>query len=604
MAEAGRPVVALVGNPNVGKSTLFNAATGLRQHTGNWAGVTVSAARGTARRGGREFTLIDLPGTYALSARSPEEEVTRAFLAGGGADVTAVVCDAACLERGLILFYQVRELTGRAVVCVSMLDEAARRGISVDLKELSRALGAPVMGGGLGAEGLLDAAAEAALGPPLPLLPPAGAAEQAAAAERAARRAVRTRGDPGAPDRRLDRVLTGRYTALPCLALLLLGVLWLTAVGANVPSQWLSALFARGEAALSALLAALSAPEWLRGALAEGAFRVLGWVVSVMLPPMAIFFPLFALLEELGYLPRVAFVADRAFQGCRACGKQALTMCMGLGCNAVGVTGCRIIDSPRERLLAVLTNSLMPCNGRFPAMIAVFTLCFAGRGGALAAAAAVAGVIALGAGLTFLLCRLLSATVLRGVPSAFTLELPPYRRPRVGQVVVRSVLDRTLHVLARAAAVAAPAGLLLWALAHVEAGGVTLLSALAGALDPLGRLLGMDGALLAAFLLGWPANEIVLPIALMIYLSGGSLTEWDSLAGLGQVLADNGWTWLTAVCMAVFSLAHWPCATTCLTIYRETGRLRWTLLAMALPTAAGGLLCAGIAAAARLAGLA
>ena len=371
MDNGRTPVVALVGNPNVGKSTLFNAVTGLRQHTGNWPGKTVSAAWGRFRRAGREFALVDLPGTYALDPRSPEEAVTRDFLALGGADAVVVVCDAACLERGLALVYQVRELTGRVVVCVGLLGVARRRGVTVDLEELSRALGLPAVGTSAGrrqgVEELLDLTAETALReeapPPLPHAEPA---EHLAAGERAAARAVRRRGDGRALDRRLDRLLTGRYTALPLLALLLLGVLWLTIVGANLPSQLLTGLFARGEEGLNALWAALGAPEWLRGPLVDGAYRVLGWVVSVMLPPMAIFFPLFTLLEDLGYLPRVAFVMDRAFQRCRACGKQALTMCMGLGCNAVGVTGCRIIDSPRERLLAILTNSLMPCNGRFP----------------------------------------------------------------------------------------------------------------------------------------------------------------------------------------------------------------------------------------------
>ncbi len=611
MAERTGPVVALAGNPNVGKSTVFNAITGLRQHTGNWPGKTVAAAWGTYLHEGTEYTLVDLPGTYSLSARSPEEEQTRRFLREGGADAVAVVCDATCLERSLGLVFQVLELTGRVVVCVNLLDEAARKGVEVDLEKLSAALGVPVVGAsagrGRGLEELKEAVARAVedAAPPPPR-PAVGVEAQIAAGEAAAALAVKhRRGDPGRGDRRLDRLFTSRATGIPVMLVLLLGVFWLTIVGANYPSQWLSALFAAVEEGLRTLLAALNAPGWLTGALVDGVYRVLSWVVSVMLPPMAIFFPLFTLLEDFGYLPRVAFVMDHAFQRCRACGKQALTMCMGLGCNAAGVTGCRIIDSPRERLIAILTNCLMPCNGRFPAMIAIITMFFAGQGGgSLAAAAALTGVILLGTALTFLLSRLLSATVLRGMPASFTLELPPYRRPQVGKVVVRSLLDRTLFVLGRAVAVAAPAGLLLWLCANVTVGEATLLARMAGALDPLGRLLGMDGAILLAFLLGWPANEIVLPIVMMIYLSSGTLAEWESLEGLKTLLTDNGWTGLTAVCTLLFSLSHWPCSTTCLTIRKETGSWKWTALAVLLPTALGALLCLVTATAARLLGVA
>ena len=403
-------------------------------------------------------------------------------------------------------------------------------------------------------------------------------------------------------DRRLDRVLTHRIAGPLLLLLLLAGALWLTIQGANWPSAWLSAgLFRLGDW-LGEVLLALGAPPWLYGILIEGAWRVLAWVVGVMLPPMAIFFPLFTLLEDLGYLPRAAFLLDHAFQGAKACGKQALTMCMGLGCNAAGVTGCRIIDSPRERLIAVLTNSLVPCNGRFPALIALIALFLAGTGPLAGArgAALLTGTVLLGVGGTLLASRLLSATVLRGVPSAFTLELPAYRLPRVGKVVVRSLLDRTLFVLGRAVAVAAPAGAVIWLCANVTVGGTTLLSHLTALLDPLGRLMGMDGVLLAAFVLGFPANELVLPLALMAYCSAGVLRDPADLAALGEVLRANGWTEVTAVCAVLFTLFHWPCSTTCLTIARETRSVKWTLLSIALPTAMGTALCVCVACAARL----
>ena len=266
----------------------------------------------------------------------------------------------------------------------------------------------------------------------------------------------------------------------------------------------------------------MNAPEWLHGVLVLGVYRVLAWVVSVMLPPMAIFFPLFTLLEDLGYLPRVAFNLDHQFKKCGSCGKQALTMCMGFGCNAAGVTGARIIDSPRERLIAILTNNFVPCNGRFPTIIAIISMFFIGAvtlpfQSALSALM-LTGVIVLGVFMTFAVSRLLSGTLLKGVPSSFALELPPYRRPQIGKVIVRSIFDRTLFVLGRAIAVAAPAGLIIWVMANVSVGGASLLSHCAGFLDPFARLLGMDGIILMAFILGFPANEIVVPIMIMAYI--------------------------------------------------------------------------------------
>ena len=461
--------VALAGNPNVGKSTVFNALTGLRQHTGNWPGKTVETARGRFSTRERDYTLVDLPGTYSLSAHSEEERVAREYLVSGEYDAVIVVCDATCLQRGLMLVLQVLELTPNVLLCVNLMDEAKKRRISVDITYISAALRIPVVSAAAHQKRTLRALlAELDAFTPrrMPLLPPPDArlavkmrAEQAAAL---AAGAVHTSAQSDVRDRRLDRVLTGRVTGWLVMAALLAVVLWITISGANILSDALAGLlFPLGEWLRSGLQA-LRAPAWLCGALVDGMYRVLAWVVSVMLPPMAIFFPLFTLLEDFGYLPRVAYALDRPFERCGACGKQALTMCMGFGCNAAGVTGCRIIDSERERLLAVLTNVFVPCNGRFPVLIALASSFFVGTAqgwrATLLAALCVTALVLLGVGMTLEVTRLLSVTVLQGRPSSFTLELPPYRRPQLGRVLVRSVLDRTLFVLGRAALAAAPAG--------------------------------------------------------------------------------------------------------------------------------------------------
>ena len=391
-----------------------------------------------------------------------------------------------------------------------------------------------------------------------------------------------------------DRLLTGRLVGIPLMLVLLLCVLWLTIYGANYPSELLSNLLFGLEEPLARTLSGFL-PTGVVHLLVWGVYRVLAWVVSVMLPPMAIFFPLFTLLEDAGYLPRVAFNLDAGFKKCCACGKQALTMCMGIGCNAAGVIGCRIIDSPRERMIAVLTNSFVPCNGRFPMLISIITMFFiAGTGSitaSLVSAAMLTAVILLGVMMTFAVSWLLSKTLLKGLPSSFTLELPAYRRPQIGQVIIRSVFDRTLFVLGRAVTVAAPAGLIIYVMANCTVGNVTLLAHCASFLDPFARCIGIDGVILMAFILGFPANEIVIPIVIMAYMSTGTLTELGSLENLRTLLVNNGWTWLTAACTMLFSLMHWPCSTTLLSIKKETGSWRWTAVGFLLPTLSGIVIC-------------
>ena len=683
--------VALAGNPNVGKSTLFNSLTGSSQHTGNWAGVTVSCFKGSCSSKKYNYVFADLPGTYSLMAHSAEEALARDGICFGNCDAAVVICDSTCLERNLNLVLQILETGIPAMVCVNFMDEAAKKNIRVDLPALSRELSAPVAGTTARKKRSLehfldrldetvdhpdtepfhisyDAAVEQAISMLLPFTEPLSsrlsprwlalrllendpgllrslntflgrdlseddalcqAVRQAQShldqagifeddlkdrivsgivntAESIASRTVSLPEKPyGKRDAFWDRILTGRLAGYPAMIGLLALIFWLTITGANYPSALLSSLFFSFQEKLTAAFMAVNAPQWLHGILVLGVYRVLAWVISVMLPPMAIFFPLFTLLEDFGYLPRIAYNLDRPFQCCKACGKQALTMAMGFGCNAAGVTGCRIIDSPRERLIAILTNSFVPCNGRLPALVTLITLFFTGASSAgpissLRPALILTFFILTGVAATFFVSRLLSPTVLKGMPSSFTLELPPYRRPQIGRVIWRSILDRTLFILGRAAAVAAPAGLVIWILANVSIGDISLLARFSGYLDPIGHLMGMDGVILMAFILGLPANEIVIPIIIMAYTSQGTLIEPGNLSDLHTLLISQGWTWVTALCTMVFFLFHWPCSTTLMTIKKETGSLKWTCLAVLLPTACGVILCMAITAFSRL----
>lgn len=409
-------------------------------------------------------------------------------------------------------------------------------------------------------------------------------------------------------DRKIDNIITSKKYGIPLMILLLGIIFWITITGANYPSELLSKFLFSIQDKLTELFLYIGAPSWLEGILIQGMYRTLAWVIAVMLPPMAIFFPLFTLLEDLGYLPRVAFNLDNFFKKSNACGKQALTMCMGFGCNAAGIVGCRIIDSPRERLIAIITNNFVPCNGRFPTLITIITMFFTGifigPFRSLASTVLLTLVILLGIFMTLMISKLLSKTILKGIPTTFTLELPPYRKPQIGKIIVRSIFDRTLFVLVRAISVAAPAGIIIWVMANISIGDLSILTHCANFLDPFAHYLGLDGYILMAFILGFPANEIVFPIIIMSYMATGSLLELGSTTELYNLLSANGWTWVTAVSVMLFCLMHWPCSTTCLTIKKETQSFKWTLISFLVPTITGMIICFVFTSTVRLLGLA
>ena len=669
--------IALLGNPNVGKSTVFNELTGMNQHTGNWPGKTVELAKGHYTHRYRQNQMIDLPGTYSLLAHSSEEEVTRNYVCFEPCDVCLVICDATVLERNLNLVLQTMEITDHVVLVLNLMDEAKKKNITIDTEKLAKLLKVRVVEMSArnheGFEDVKEAIEEVGNR----VSDTQGAAvryakdlEQAIAAVADVMKTRRLNSrftalkllDPEVDstlfyedienqeetraevekqiarlkdkdlyerfedivvhalherareiseeciifnnasyqnrDMRIDHVVTSKGWGLVWMVVLLSVIFWITISGANVPSEMLSGMFEDLQVWLHQLFASWSMNPYITSFIVDGVVKTCGWVISVMLPPMAIFFPMFTLLEDFGYLPRIAFNLDGFFQKACTCGKQALTMCMGFGCNAVGVSGARIIDSPRERLIAIITNTFVPCNGRFPTLISIITMFFTGVVAApwngLLSTLLLTGVIVFGVILTFLTSRFLSKTLLKGVPSSFTLELPPYRRPQFGKVIVRSIFDRTLFVLGRAVSVAIPAGAIIWLLANIQVQDASLLQHISLFLDPFAHLMGLDGVILLAFLLGFPANEIVVPIMIMAYLANGSMMDIGDLAVLKELFVNNGWTWVTAICTLMFSLVHFPCATTLLTIRKETQSWKWTAVSFLLPTVLGILLCMGI----------
>ena len=672
LKESCNYTVAFAGNPNVGKSTIFNSLTGMHQHTGNWPGKTVSNASGICKYNNKNFLLIDIPGTYSLMSNSQEEEIARDYICFGRPDVTVVVVDATCLERNLNLVFQTMEITPNVIVCVNLLDEANKKHIDINLSKLQELLGVPVVGTIARKKKTLKNLLNTINGvcerkiisnpkvikypqviednistiypdikkitPPLfeyisrwiclklldndekiintiekslsinlksnvikeKLLEIKNNLEFDKVKDTIVSSILRKaeeisntvcsfkNKDYYNRDRNIDKILTSKKFGIPIMLVFLAALFWLTIIWANYPSKLLSNFFNFIQDKLIILFNMLHVPKLITEVFINGMYKTVTWVVSVMLPPMAIFFPLFTLLEDLGYLPRIAFNLDNFFKKACTSGKQALTICMGFGCNAAGVVGCRIIDSPRERIIAMLTNAFVPCNGRFPLLITLSTIFigayFTGITSSVVSTLCVLFIVLIGILLTLIISKILSKTILKGLPSSFILELPPYRKPQIGKILVRSLLDRTLFVLGRAISVAAPVGIVIWIFANISIGGSSILYYIATFLDPFAKLMGIDGYILSAFILGIPANEIVLPIILMSYLSSGNLVNMDNTLAIGKILKQNGWNILTGINVMIFTLLHFPCGTTLMSIKKESGSIKWTILAFLLPT--------------------
>jgi len=640
--------VALIGNPNVGKSTLFNELTGLHQHTGNWTGKTVDTMVGYKKYNNNIFEIYDLPGTYSLIPHSEEERVTSDFILSKNYDVALVVCDPMCLERNLNLVIQTLEVTKKVIVCINLLDEAKKNKISIDFDSLSKSLDVNVVGISakekIGINELLESLLNikqsdfefkynSRIEDSIKIINKYTLSKFESIKTILENNSTNLAFEIDQINKylfennvnfndeinytisiltkeltdkvikkeyknkkfNLDKILTNKITGMPIMIVMLMIIFWISIVGANYPSSLLFNLFNNIGHYIKEFCINVNVPKFIYLPLLDGIYKVLTWVVSVMLPPMAIFFPLFTLLEDFGILPRISFNLDGYFEKNNMCGKQALTMCMGIGCNAVGVTGARIIDSKKDRLLAIITNSFIPCNGRFPTLIAIFTIFFSITNNSIINTTInvilLTSVILFSIFMTFIISKILTKTFIKGDNSFFILELPPYRTPKIIKTLVRSLFDRTFKILIRAIIVAAPAGLVIWLLTNLTINDISIFNYISNFLNPIGFLIGLDGIILTGFLLGFPANEIVLPIIIMGYMSSNIMMDVSNFDVMKNIFINNGWDIITAICMIIFIVFHFPCSTTLITIYKETKSMIYTLLSFLIPLFIGIFLC-------------
>lgn len=629
-----------IGNPNVGKSSLFNFLTHKNEHTGNWTGKTVKNAYATFSYKDTLWEVVDLPGTYSLIGESKEEKIASSFVCSLDYDLAIVVLDASNLERSIVLLLEVLDVTDRVILCLNLMDEAKAQKIDIDLIKLQKRLNIPLVitkaSEGVGCVRLCDEMNHFKANPnifkvvhegkinnylelskPYVSRPIFHLYQEKNHENESFSKVLRfyknyiTREELlksyiHSSDSLLDnivkrdkqtlkkedvfwnKVLSHKVYSYLIMSMIFFLILWLTIFVSNIPSDFMFSFFSNGESFLLSFFSFL--PDFIIQPLILGGYRTFYWVISVMLPPLIIFFPLFSYLEDYGLFPRIAFNMDKPFKKCGSCGKQSLTMCMGLGCNAIGVTNTRIMEDKKMHILAMLTNNFMPCNGRFPAMITMLSLFFikdTSLFGSFLVAFGLLLIITLGIVLTFIWTKILNHFLFKKEEVMFILELPTFRRPSIWKTFFQALKEKAFPVLKRAMLVSFPLGILIYLLASWHLGNITFLLLLVDKLNNFGHLFGLDGAIILAFILGMPANEIVIPSLLLCYTKSNALVSYTSMQSLRHILVNNGWTWLTALCFLIMMLCHYPCTTTLLSIKKESKSWSYTILAFVIPTLTG-----------------